>query len=56
MKPGDIIEWRGVNRIHRGTIVKSSSENEVLLCQLDNGKSFLLDDISHSRSVKITEI
>ena len=26
MKEGDIIEWKGVNRIHRGKVIKSDTD------------------------------
>lgn len=59
MKVGDIIEWRGVNRVHRGKVIKnniSSSEDEVYLCLLDNGKVFPLKDLRHSKSAKLIEV
>ena len=59
MKVGDIIEWRGVNRVHRGKVIKnniSSSEDEVYFCRLDNGKVFPLKDLRHSKSAKLIEV
>ena len=59
MKVGDIIEWRGVNRVHRGKVIKhniSSSEDEVYLCQLDNGKVFPLKDLRYAKSAKLIEV
>ena len=33
MKVGDIIEWRGVNRVHRGRVIRGESGEFV--CQLE---------------------
>ena len=54
MKPGDIIEWRGVNKTLRGIVAKDGNGN--LVCQLGNGKSFPLIDLRNSRSAKLIEV
>ena len=36
MKEGDIIEWRGANRIHRGKVIKSDTSSEGFIVRLDN--------------------
>lgn len=62
MKVGDVIEWRGVNRVHRGKVIInpnkeiSSPENEAYLCQMDNGKVFPLKDLRYSKSAKLIEV
>lgn len=58
MKEGDIIEWRGANRIYRGKVIKSdtSSDSEGFIVRLDNGKTFPLKDLRHSRSAKLIEV
>lgn len=62
MKTGDIIEWRGVNRVHRGMVIINSNNNinspydVVNLCRLDNGKVFPLNDLLKSKSAKIIEV
>lgn len=59
MKVGDIIEWRGVNRVHRGKVIEnniSSSVDEAYLCQLDNGKVFPLNDLRFSKSAKLIDV
>lgn len=53
MKAGDIVEWRGVNKVHRG--VATESEDGRLYVRMDNGHSFSLDDLRHSKSVKVIE-
>lgn len=54
MKPGDIIEWRGVNRVHRGKVIKD--EKGDFVCQLDNGKIFPLKDLRYVKSEKLIEV
>ena len=39
MKEGDIIEWRGANRIHRGKVIKSDISSEGFIVSLENGKT-----------------
>ena len=56
MKEGDIIEWRGVNRIHRGKVIKSDTSSEGFIVRMDNGKTFPLKDLRHSRSAKLFEV
>ena len=56
MKEGDIIEWRGANRIHRGKVIKSDTSSEGFIVRLDNGKTFPLKDLRHSRSAKLIEV
>lgn len=50
MKDGDILEWRGVNRIHRGRVTQS--EEGELRVLLADGHSFLLKDLLSSKSLK----
>lgn len=47
MKEGDTIEWRGVNKTHRGKIVKSDLTPEGYIIQMDNGHTFRLKDFSN---------
>ena len=54
MKEGDIIEWRGANKTYRGKVIRNESGEFV--CQLDNGKTFPLKDIRHSRSAKLIQV
>lgn len=56
MKEGDIIEWRGVNRIHRGKLIKSDTSSEGFIVRLDNGKTFPLKDLRFAKSAKLIEI
>ena len=54
MKEGDIIEWRGLNKTYRGNVILNESGEFV--CQLDNGKTFLLQDFRYAKSVKLIEL
>ena len=54
MKEGDIIEWRAVNKIHRGKVIRNESGEFV--CQLDNGKTFSLKDLRFAKSAKLIEV
>ena len=56
MKEGDIIEWRGANRIHRGKVIKSDTSSEGFIVRLDNGKPFPLKDLRQSRSAELIEL
>ena len=62
MKVGDIIEWRGVNRVHRGKVIVNpnfenpSSVDEAFLCQMDNGKTFPLKDLRYGKSTRLIEV
>lgn len=56
MKEGDIIEWKGVNRIQRGKVIKSDTDSEGYLVKLDNGCTFPLKALRGSRSAKLIEI
>ena len=56
MKEGDIIEWKGVNSIHRGRVIKSDTDTEGFLVKLDNGCTFPLKALRRSRSAKLIEI
>lgn len=49
-KEGDIIEWRGVNKIHQGKVILKDGE---MLCIMENGKAFPLKDLRFSRSAKL---
>ena len=51
MKEGDILEWRTINGISRGRVTKS--ENGQLVCKVDDRTSFRLQDVSHSKSLRI---
>lgn len=53
MKAGDIIEWRGVNKVLRGVITES--ENGRFHVKMDNGHTFPLNDLCHSMSAKLIE-
>lgn len=54
MKEGDIIEWRGVNKNHRGKVIRNESGEVV--CQMDNGKTFPLKDLQFAKSAKLIEV
>ena len=54
MKERDIIEWRGVNKTSRGKVIRNESGEFV--CQLDNGKTFLLKDLRFAKSAKLIEV
>ena len=56
MKEGDIIEWRGANRIHRGKVIKSDTSSEVLIVRLDNGKTCRLKDLRYGKSTRLIEV
>ena len=56
MKEGDFIEWRGANKIYRGKVIKSDTSSEGFIVRLDNGKTFPLKDLRHSRSAKLIEV
>lgn len=50
MKEGDILEWKAVNGITRGVLVKSS--NGQWLCKVDDRTTFPLKDLRNSKSIK----
>ena len=54
MKEGDIIEWRGLNKINRGKVIRNESGE--IVCQLDNGKTFPLKDLQFAKSAKLIEV
>lgn len=56
MKEGDIIEWKGVNKIHRGKVVRCATNPEGYIIRMDNGYTFQLKDIRRSRSAKLIEV
>ena len=56
MKEGEIIEWKGVNIIHRGMVIKSDTDTEGYLVKLDNGCTFPLKVLRRSKSAKLIEI
>ena len=56
MKEGDIIEWRGVNKIHRGKVVRCATNPEGYIIRMGNGCTFQLKDIRRSRSAKLIEV
>ena len=56
MKPGDIIEWRGVNKTIRGKVIKSDISPEGFVVKLDNGCTFQLKDLRYARFAKLIEI
>lgn len=47
---GDIIEWRGVNKIHQGRVILKDGE---MFCMMENGKIFPLKDLRYSKSAKL---
>lgn len=53
MKEGDLIEWKGMNKTIRGTVVRNASGDFV--CRLDDGKTFPLRDIRRAKSAKLIE-
>ena len=56
MKEGDIIEWRGANRIHRGKVIKSDASPEGFIVKLDNGCTFQLKDLRYSSTGRRIEV
>lgn len=56
MKEGDIIEWKGVNRVLRGKVIKSDTDAEGYQVKLDNGCTFPLKALRRSKSAKLIEI
>ena len=56
MKPGDIIEWRGANRIHRGKVIKSDTSSEGFIVRLDNGRIFPFKDLRFAKSARLIEV
>ena len=56
MKEGDIIEWKGANRIHRGKVIKSDISPEGYIVKLDNGCTFQLKDLRYARTAKLIEV
>lgn len=52
MKKGDIVEWRGVDRVHRGRVTQSEDGETLVL--MDNGHTFSLDDLRFSSSLRVT--
>lgn len=56
MKEGDIIEWRGANRMHRGKVIKSDISSEGFIVLLDNGKTFPLKDLRYGKSTMLIEV
>lgn len=53
MKEGDIVEWRGVNKVCTGRIVKR--ENGEFVAYTDQTHFFPLKDIRFSKSFKLIE-
>ena len=51
MKAGDILEWRAVNKYHRGIVTESG--NGHLICRVDEKTAFPLKDLLHSASLRI---
>ena len=56
MKKGDIIEWKGANRIYQGKVIKSDISPEGFIVRLDNGCTFQLNDVRYARSAKLIEV
>ena len=56
MKEGDIIEWKGANRIHRGKVIKSDISPEGFIVRLDNGCTVQLKDPRYARSATLIEV
>lgn len=53
MKEGDIIEWVGANKTHRGRVVLSNVHEYIV--KMDNGHTFSLNDILSAKSAKLIE-
>lgn len=51
MKEGDKLEWKAVNGICRGVLVKS--ENGQWICRVDDKTTFSLKDLRNSFSIKL---
>jgi hypothetical protein len=51
MKEGDTLEWKAVNGICRGVLVKS--ENGQWICRVDDKTAFQLKDLRNSFSIKL---
>ena len=56
MKEGDIIEWRGVNKIYHGKVIKSDISPEGFIVSLDNGCTFKLKDLRFAKSAKLIQV
>ena len=56
MKEGDINEWKGAKRIHRGKVIKSDISPEGFIVRLDNGCTFQLKDLRYARTAKLIEV
>ena len=56
MKEGDIIEWKGANRVDRGKVIKSDTSPEGFIVRLDNGCTLQLKDLRYARSAKLIEV
>ena len=56
MNEGDIIEWKGANRIYQGKVIKSDISPEGFIVRLDNGCTFQLKDVRYARSAKLIEV
>lgn len=50
VEEGDIIEWKGANKVHQGKVI---TKGDTLLCQMDNGKTFQLNDLRYSKTAKL---
>ena len=44
MKEGELVKWRGVNRIEHGLLVEKQSDGEHWLVSLDNGKCVIVNE------------
>lgn len=53
MKEGDIITWRGVNKMQSGVVAKD--EKGEFFCLMPNGCSFRLADLRYSKTAKLIE-
>lgn len=54
MKAGDIIEWRGANKTHHGTLTQNEKGEWVV--RMENGHAFSLNDLRFSRSAKLIQV
>ena len=54
MKPGDIIEWRGLNKVHQG-VVEMDSQGEFIV-RMANGRTFSLNDLRYSKTAKLIQV
>lgn len=54
MKPGDIIEWRGLNKVHQGVVVLD--EDGTFLVKTKDGHTFSLNDLRYGKESKLIQV